>query len=154
MTSNAYFDEWVATFSADILEVVPAPDRPTLYGVDIRLYDDISPAAENTTYDSREGLAQDLYHRLRTSPGQVPDDEDFGYNLVEQLSVQVDDLSAVAAQIQAELEKDDRVQRVEATINRISGEDYSIELVIFPQEDIEEFQLILKFSDFLGTITE
>lgn len=96
---------------------------------DLVCYDDLDPAGLEMN-DPVAELEQDFYHRLITPPGGNPDDPDFGLGIMRMLSGTVD--PTLAAQINAEGRKDDRIDGVQTTITLVSTGIFQIDIQIQP----------------------
>jgi hypothetical protein len=95
--------------------------NPNPYGVDINCLNDLDP------YFSLVGgiqvLAQDLYHRITTSPGTVPGAPDFGFNSIGLLSQGVTQasLAAIQSNMTSQLQADERVQTANVSLSYQNG---------------------------------
>lgn len=94
---------------------------------DIRCLHDMDPYATETE-DPLELLEQDTFHFLTLNPGANPDAPDRGINLPAMLSGVFDKSIELAAQ--TEVQKDDRVAAVEATLTTGSGDQEGIQATI------------------------
>lgn len=134
--------------SAGVTKIATTP-AASGYGRDLLCIDDLDPRAKETDPASLETLAQDLYHRLATARGQMPDDDDYGMDLAEFLHRPTTDaeLLAMAGQVSAELRKDDRVSDVETTVTS-SLTSLTVTVEVTPKDpDLEIFKLIVSVVD-------
>jgi len=83
-------------------------------------------------------LAQDVFHILIERPGSNPDDPTRGIGIIEALSGKVD--TTLASRIDAQLQKDDRIDVAQTTITDMGGGAYQIALTI--QYDAEVLNLV------------
>lgn len=134
--NEGYFDTGTWTTTAPVLPVVPPPvPQPVLFnqtivqtgpvsnpwGVDIKCVNDLDP------YFSLVGgiqcLAQDLYHRITTSPGTVPGAPNFGFNSIGLLSQAVTqaELNLIQSQMTTQLLSDERVQSASVLLTYSNG---------------------------------
>lgn len=96
---------------------------------DLVLIDDMDPFAAETTSDL-QNLIQDCYHVVMQEKGSNPDDETRGFGLMSRLSGTLAEFMASASDLDAELEKDARIDS-SSTVIRASGlPDYPYELKI------------------------
>ena len=86
---------------------------------DLVCMDDLDPFAAETTSDL-QNLQQDVYHILIEEPGSNPDDETRGVGIEGLLSGTSVDLLAAASSIDAQLEKDDRIDSSSTTITDVT----------------------------------
>lgn len=99
------------------------------------------------TSDAFEDLVQDCYHRLIEPPGSNLDDPDRGLGIEDALSGPLD--PTLTTRIERELEKDERVERVSASITEIEAGGFSVEVSIVADE--KELGLVLE-SDASGVV--
>ncbi len=91
-------------------------------GIDVSCGEDLDPLCRDIT--GVPLMIQDMYWRAVTPPGELIEDEAYGYGLIEQLGeshVQSDadsSMATIAAQLQIEFLKDERVFRVLVTPRR------------------------------------
>lgn len=88
------------------------------FGVDLICLDDFTPSMAETDPNSLESLVQDNYHRLITEPGTVPDDLDYGIDVMGYLSLGMtqDDKLQISGDVETQLKRDDRNAEVSATV--------------------------------------
>lgn len=124
----------IAAGIAELKREVRDPEPPLGRGVDLVCIDDIDPRFTETDPNDVAGLAQDLYHRLCTERGTLPDDDDYGLDLRRYLSRPTDDASLLLSQteIAAELEKDDRVASAEVELTMLDPKTLSVAITIEP----------------------
>lgn len=94
------------------------PLAPFGYGVDLLCVTDIDDNLTEVDPDSTLGMAQDAYHRITTTRGTNPDDQDYGRNLFEYLhrGATPADLLAMGGELEGELSKDDRFDLVTVAV--------------------------------------
>lgn len=105
--------------------------------VDLDWFDDMDPFAGELT-DPVAILKQDVYHMLIESPGSNLDDPDRGIGLEERLS-SVANLRALESHIDAELQKDPRIDVAHTTIAAVGDGSYTVSILI--EYDGEELGL-------------
>lgn len=105
------------------------PD-PFGFGQDLLLGDDVS--ADMAEVAGIGCLAQDLIHRIETPRGSVFEDPNYGTDLRDYLSKGIDsrELSGLPGVIAAELQKDDRVQRVTVKINSATRDEINFQTIV------------------------
>ncbi|MBX3218923.1 MAG: hypothetical protein KF795_00305 [Labilithrix sp.] len=108
---------------------------------ELRCFDDASPFGAETA-DELEELAQDLYHRLIEPRGANIDDPDRGLGIEDMLSGELD--PSLTRRIEAELQKDERVTLVAATIAEIEEGSFRIDIQI--EADDDELGLTLEYD--------
>lgn len=95
----------------------PGPGPGTDFGIDVSCVADIDPTF--ALVSGRRALAQALARRLSTPRGGLFYDGTYGYDLRSQLNAAVDDFGgtfAIAAAVEAEVEKDERVLAATAEV--------------------------------------
>ena len=110
--------------------------------IDLDCFDDLNPFATELT-DPVAILIQDVYHILIERPGSNIDDVDRGIGIDEMLSGVVD--PTLATRIDAQLQKDDRIDVSQTTIEDLGGESYRVSLRI--QYDEEALNLVFVKDD-------
>lgn len=88
------------------------------YGIDVACVDDIDPTFELVS--GRKALVQALARRLATPRGGLFYDGTYGYDLRAVLNASVEDFGgvyAIAAAVEAECQKDERVATARASVN-------------------------------------
>lgn len=150
---NDLIDAQISAEVAALTPVVSTPVDPLGYGSDLLCVDDLAEdmaEIDGTTADgARAILGQDLYHRLITARGTLPDDRDYGLGIHQYLNAPTDisDLHALAGRIRLELEKDDRVDDIAATVN-FDGGSLSVRVQVTPADPaLGTFDLILAAED-------
>lgn len=132
-------------------KLATTPDTADGYGRDLLCVDDLDPRAKETDPNSLESLSQDLYHRVSTARGQMPDDADYGIDLVGLLHrpTTQTELLAMAGEVSAECRKDDRVSDVETTVTFDSlTETLTVTIEVTPKDpDLAIFKLIVVVTD-------
>ncbi len=126
------------------------------YGVDMVCFDDITARCDDTDTESIESLRQDCYHRLITSRGSLPTDDDvadpdereYGFDILSLLHKGRTDaeLRAAEAQMSDQLLKDDRVVNAEVTLGWSTNfKQLEVKCSITPQAEVADrpFELII-----------
>ena len=119
------------------------------YGVDLKCIDDLDPALASTDPFSTETLAQDCYHRITTRRGTMPDDPDYGIDILAFLHAPKTpgELRACEGQIATELQKDDRVREASAVVT-FDGRKLSVSVRVTPEDPaLGPFSLIIAVVD-------
>jgi len=145
--AQAFIDAEIATLTQ--LARTPDAGAALAYGVDLVCIDDIDPRLVELDPNSAASMAQDLYHRLATPRGQLPDDPNYGYDLVGALhrAMTPSDRASIAGSASLELGKDDRVARADCTLTQ-DGDTFTLSAEITPEDDtIAPFALIVAVTD-------
>lgn len=137
--------------SAGLVGIVPLATTPVAsgFGRDLVCIDDLDPRGSETDPASLEALAQDLYHRVITARGRLPDDPDYGLDLIEFLHrpTTQTELLAMAGAVTAEMRKDDRVTDAETTLTA-NGSSLTVQIAVTPKDpSIALFKLIVSVTD-------
>jgi hypothetical protein len=129
------YADFVAAEIAKLVPVATTPEEAEGYGSDLVCVTDIDPGLAMTDPLSTEGLAQDAFHRITTKRGSLPDDLDYGINVIDFLSTPDDDTTLLmqAGLIRLELKKDDRFSSVEVSVTASGGVRY-IAITITPED--------------------
>ena len=100
---------------------IGSPGNPNPYGVDILCVNDLDPFF--SLVGGIQVLAQDLFHRITSSPGSVPGAPSFGFNtrLLLNQSITKSDLSQIQSSMVAQLQADERVQTATALVEYSNG---------------------------------
>lgn len=123
------------------------------YGRDTYCYDQIFTGR---LASGIEVLAQAVYRRLNTARGTLRDGEEgevYGLDLLDFVGMvgSADAVDAIPDTVIAEVLKDDRIDRVEATANSTTGEDglatILLDIDVFPRDETDAFTLSLSVSD-------
>jgi hypothetical protein len=136
----------IAAELAKVQQIVRTPTAATGYGVDLICTDDLTDRLDETDPDTIESLAQDLYHRITTPRGTLPDDPDYGEDVRAYLSQGMTqrDLLSMAGRIASECEKDDRVVKVEVTVIAPDLKTLNITIRVDPElPNLKPFVLIV-----------
>lgn len=113
---------------------------------EIRCFEDMDQFGAETR-DELEDLAQDLYHRLIEPRGSNLDDPDRGLGIEERLSGPVD--PTLPSDIERELAKDERVDRVSARITELEAGRFRVDIQVIADE--QEIGLTLE-TDASGAV--
>jgi len=100
---------------------------------EIDCFDDIALLGGELT-DPLDELAQDLYHRLIETPGSNPDDPDAGLGIEDALSG-VGGGTALGHRIEAELQKDSRVDACQAVVTSDGDGAFGISIAVQPNAE-------------------
>lgn len=128
------------------------------WGVDLVCINDLDPALASTDPFSTATLAQDAYHRISTRRGTLPDDPDYGIDVLAFLhaSMTQSDFLSAAGQINTELGKDDRFLDVAATVTYDAARlQLNISVRITPVDpSLQPFTLIVAVTDGVTLLKE
>lgn len=143
--------DFLAAGLVGLERVVPTPTDPLGYGVDLVCVDDLTARMLETTSDGTAGLAQDAYHRITTRRGQLPDDPDYGLDVIAMLSTALTaaQLQALPDQISGEILKDDRFTAADTAVAfSYATKTLDIKISLTPADStIAPFLLIIAVSD-------
>lgn len=121
------------------------------WGVDLVCITDLDPALAVTDPESTATLAQAAFHRISTRRGTLPDDPDFGIDVLAFLHAPKtpQDLLAVGGQVSTELQKDDRFSDVLATATYAAPtQTLTLSIRITPADpDLNTFTLIMAVTE-------
>lgn len=121
------------------------------FGVDLKCTDDLDPALASTDPFSIETLAQDTYHRLTTRRETLPDDKDYGIDLIAMLHTGMTpaQLRSYEGQIVTELEKDDRIRTSTATVTPSADKKrLTVKVAVTPENPrLRSFELVIVVTD-------
>lgn len=121
------------------------------WGVDLVCVTDLDPALAVTDPESIATLGQVAFHRISTRRGTLPDDADFGIDLLAFLHAPhtQQDFLAAAGQISTELQKDDRFADASAVVTFDPfTQRLNISIRITPADpDLNTFTLIVAVTD-------
>lgn len=137
----------IAAGLAELSRVVDTPVAPFGYGTDLSCQTDLAEDFGEVDPNSMLALAEALVRRLDCPRGHLPDDADYGIDLkgaVNRGSARAD-LLALAGQIRAELEKDDRVDRASVSVTlSADGAQLAVKTRITPRDPrTSDFSLTL-----------
>jgi hypothetical protein len=96
---------------------------------DLVCLDDLDLFA-NETATELEALEQDVYHVLIETPGSNPDDPNRGIGVLSMLSGSVNDLAGLTQTIDAQLQKDDRINAASSRLVQLPEGGYVLEVEI------------------------
>lgn len=151
------FTDAIATGLAQLTRIVDAPAEPFQYGTDLSCVTDLTEDLLELDPNSPLGIAQSLIRRLTCPRGALPDDKNYGYDLVALLNRGASDadLREYAAQIRGECKKDDRVDDAQPTLNmNIATRTLSVQLQIKPEDPaLRDFTLIFAVTS-AGVVLE
>jgi hypothetical protein len=116
-------------------QTVTTPEPPYGYGSDLSCDSDLREDMGEVDGMSLLALSQAILRRLDCPRGALPDDPNYGVSLRSYLNrgSTADELRALAGQVRAEIEKDDRVTSASVIVTPSStGDSLSIDLAIAP----------------------
>lgn len=134
---------------AALVRAATTAPAPFGYGRDPVCTDDLTPTLKETDPNTIESLAQDLFHRITTERGSIPDDPDFGEDARNFLSAGTTSagLIAAAGRLQLECGKDDRVAHVDVTAVFTAPGELTINLAVTPElAGLQPFNLIVALT--------
>lgn len=140
----------IAAEITQLARIVRVPEGDLGYGVDLVCRDDLTPRLDELDPNGVAGIGQALYHRLTTRRTTLPDDPDYGLNVLRYLSLPTDTLSLrrYAGEIASECRKDDRVASADVTITMPTPKLMRITITVEPQDpELEAFSLIIAVTD-------
>lgn len=132
---NSTVQEAIDSYLAELEREVDTPVEPFGYGSDLSCTSDLDERMTELAGDSTLALAQALARRLDCPRGALPDDPDYGIDLRGYCNrgVTAAEIRALAGQVRAELEKDDRVDQAAVTVTPFpTGSSLRIEAAITP----------------------
>jgi hypothetical protein len=133
-TLRAAIDAELATLTP----LVRTPVAPLGYGSDLSCDSDLTETMVELAGDDPLVLAQALVRRLDTVRGSLPDDPNYGYDVVGQLNAPKTDaeLRALERNVELEWRKDDRVgtATVEVTFAAADGSEIRISGTVTPAD--------------------
>lgn len=141
--------DFIAAETAALTPVATTPSDATGYGIDLVCRDDLTATMRETRTDTIESLAQDLYHRQITPRGSLPDDPDWGIDVLDLLNrgATPQHIAAVPLIVAAELRRDDRVRDVTVTAE-FDGTTLALTELIEPEDPtLTPFSLIVSVTD-------
>lgn len=143
--------DFIAAEIAALTKLVPAPTGNLGYGTDLSCTTDLTETMDETDPDSPRGIAELLIRRLDTARGTLPDDPDFGYDLVGCLNkvLTAQDLLAMPGIITREALQDDRIASVAVKADYTARtKTLDVSIAITPQDPTKStFTLILAVTD-------
>lgn len=117
--------------------IVVTPAEPFGYGTDVSLASDLSVTLELVDPFATRGLTEAILRRLDCPRGALVDDPDYGIDLRANLNrgMTADAVRALAGQIRAEVEKDDRIDRATVVVTPTpTADELSIEIIATPAD--------------------
>lgn len=108
----------IAAELALLTRVTATPSAPFGYGSDLRCSNDLLETMDEVDGFSTLALGEAIARRLDCPRRALPDDASYGIDLRAFLNrgTHVDAIRSLAAQVRAEVEKDDRVERATVTV--------------------------------------
>lgn len=108
----------IAEYTAALEPLVAPPTGDLGYGGDLSCTDDLTADMVELDGSDPVVVAQSNYRRLRTPRGALPDDPNYGFDLVELLNrgLTVRSVQEIEGQVRGELEKDDRNDMTALTV--------------------------------------
>jgi len=140
----------IAASVAALTQEVDFPQEPFGYGSDIDGDVDLSERMDEVDPFSTRAISQAIVRRLNCPRGGLPDDPNYGIDLVAKLNTGIvaSDLQQLGGQIKNELSKDDRIAAVIVTLAPNSvGSTLRVELFVTPANSANSFRLTLNASD-------
>lgn len=125
----------IAEELATLKRIVDPPSPPLGYGSDLWCEDDLREDMPEVDGTSTLVLAQALARRLDCPRGALPGDPDYGIDLRSYCNrgTTAAEIRSLAGQINGELRKDDRVERVVVTVRPSSdGSQLAVQLEVTP----------------------
>lgn len=125
----------IAASLAELEPDVDTPVEPFGYGTDLWCDTDLREDMAMVDGSTTLALAQALARRLDCPRGALPDDPDYGFDLKSYCNrgLTTDAIRALAGQVRAEVEKDDRVDRASVTVTPTpTGSELRVELAVTP----------------------
>ncbi len=115
-------------------------------GTDIALLDDLAPVLGIAS--GKTNLAMALYRRLTTTRGTLFYDPGYGYNITDLLNAELDAaaLSAVRGAINAECEKDERVQLATTSLT-FTAATKTLDISVEVETADGPFELVLRVTE-------
>jgi hypothetical protein len=146
----------IAAGIAELTRVATTPPEPWLYGRDLVCIDDLTPTLRETDPATTESLAQDIYHRITTERGSLPDDKDFGEDVRGYLSAAADAraLLSISGRLEAEIRKDDRVATVVVELTGNTSQ-LDITISVTPQDPaLAAFEMVMAVTSAAALLLE
>lgn len=139
--------DFLAAATTDRL--VPTPEAPFAYGVDLVCVDDLTADMQETDPNDASALAQDVLHRLSTPHGTLPDDPDYGYDIAGLLSrgVTQQTLAELQGKARQEILKDDRIADATVTVTDDSNGNFRVSVRLTVSGTDDAFTLIMAVTD-------
>lgn len=142
-------NEFSAAFEAELTTVGRAIDPPTGHpgwGSDLACSDDLTPEMTERPGDDPMVVAEYVFRRISTPPGELPDDPDWGVSIRGRLSsaMGVADLRELQSEILGEVARDDRLRDVVVSA-KFSQKTETLEIAI-------RFEIVDSSNVFLLTI--
>lgn len=137
----------IAEMTAALPRLVSEPVPPFGYGTDLWCELDLAPNVTELDPNGTLALAQAALHRLSTKRGDLIDDLDYGHDLQELLSKALTGsaINAEAAQIAAELEKDDRIDSASVALTQVTTKELELKITLVALDPaIGEFERTLQ----------
>lgn len=140
------------------MRIVRVSDPPLFYGVDLVCIDELTDDLQETDPTSAASLAQDVFHRLNTQRGTLPDDPDYGYDLAGALNrgVTAQEIAGIQGNARQEILKDDRLTEavvIVAAAQTADGNTYHVHITLTPAASNQTFSLIVAVTDGVALLT-
>lgn len=127
--------------------VVDLPSEPYGYGSDLRCDSDLREDMAEVDGMSTLAIAEALVRRLDCPRGALPGDPDYGIDLRSYCNrgTTAAEIRSLAGQINGELRKDDRIERVVVTVTPSpDGSELAVQLEVTPVDpNVGDFALTL-----------
>lgn len=147
----------IADYTAELVPVVAAPTGDLGYGSDLSCVDDLTSDMAEVAGASTQAVAEAIYRRLTTPHGSVPDDPDYGLDLLEFLNRGLTrrSLFEIPGFIRGELDKDDRILTDALSVTMATSPDLkSFEVNIRCEDAGAPYSLTLAVTDGVVLLTE
>jgi hypothetical protein len=117
--------------------IVVTPREPFGYGTDVSLASDLSVTLELVDAFGTRGLAEAILRRLDCPRGALVDNADYGIDVRSfcNRGMTKAEIDALAGQVRAEVEKDDRIDRAFVKVTPTpTGDELTIEIIATPAD--------------------
>jgi hypothetical protein len=135
---------------------VTTPQSPSEYGTDLSCVSDLTETLDEVDASSPFCIVQALCRRYQTPRGLLPDDADYGLDLVSWLhrGILARDLREIEGALEAEALKDDRVDEISVSaVYAYATKTLTASLRILPKDSIDAFSATLAATS-AGVILE
>ncbi len=114
----------------DVVAIATPPVGDLGWGSDLSCTDDLDPTMSEILGSDPLAVAQANYRRLRTTPGELLDDPDYGKDIDAyiQQGMTAAALQRIPAEVTAELQQDDRNNNVRANLTKTTDGAYRLDV--------------------------